>query len=266
MPLITISDITKNFGQLKALDEVSFSVEQGETFGLVGESGSGKTTLGRIIMKLIPPSSGAVDYSGGFSRRDFQMVFQNPYSSLNPRMRIKETIEEPLRIHRVSGDVSKLLSEVGLEPSFADKYPYELSGGERQRVGIARAISIRPKFILLDEPVSSLDVTVSANILRLLKKLKEELGLTYLLVAHDLSVIRYMCGRVAVLKAGRVVETGRSEMCSSRRNIPIRDLCWIRCRCYFARSRGNDGRILFLFLLISDACICCSAANCSVSM
>lgn len=208
MAIIEVNDVTKYFGQLKALDEVSFSVEEGETFGIVGESGSGKTTLGRIIMKLIAATSGSVTYQGGFSRRGFQIVFQNPYSSLNPRMRIKETLEEPLHIHGIKKDVSKLLGDVGLDASFAEKYPHELSGGERQRVGIARALSIDPRFVLLDEPVSSLDVTVSANILKLLKKLKNELGLTYLLIAHDLSVIRYMCERVAVIKTGRIVETG----------------------------------------------------------
>jgi peptide/nickel transport system ATP-binding protein len=209
MPLIEVNDIVKNFGDCKALDEVSFAVEEGETFGIVGESGSGKTTLGRIMLKLIQQSSGSIVYRDGFSRRDYQIVFQNPYTSLNPRMKVRSILEEPLKIHRVDRDAGKLLNDVELDASFLDKFPHELSGGERQRVGIARAISINPKFILLDEPVSSLDITVSSSILRLLKKLKAELKLTYVFIAHDLAVIRHMCDRVGVMKNGRLIESGR---------------------------------------------------------
>lgn len=208
MSLIEVNDLTKNFGTLKAVDEVSFSVREGETFGIVGESGSGKTTLARMIMRLLRPSSGEIAYKDGFSRRNFQMVFQNPYTSLDPRMKIMSIINEPLRIHRVRRDPVELLALVELDASFLDKFPHELSGGERQRVGIARAISTGPRFILLDEPVSSLDVTVSNSILKLLKRIKSQLGLTYLLIAHDLSVIRNMCDTVAVMRSGRIVESG----------------------------------------------------------
>jgi oligopeptide transport system ATP-binding protein len=193
---------------VKALDDVNFDVKEGEAFGLVGESGSGKTTLGRIIVQLIRPSRGEIVYSNGFSRKDYQIVFQNPWTSLNPRIKIKEILEEPLKIHRIKKDVPRILNEVELDASFINKYPHELSGGERQRVGIARAISVEPKFIVLDEPVSSLDVTIQADILKLIKKIRKELGLTILLIAHDLSVIRYMCDRVGVLRSGVLVEKG----------------------------------------------------------
>lgn len=208
MSLIEVNCIYKNYGPVKALDDVNFDVKEGEAFGLVGESGSGKTTLGRIIVQLIRPSRGEIVYSNGFSRKDYQIVFQNPWTSLNPRIKIKEILEEPLKIHRIKKDVPRILNEVELDASFINKYPHELSGGERQRVGIARAISVEPKFIVLDEPVSSLDVTIQADILKLIKKIRKELGLTILLIAHDLSVIRYMCDRVGVLRSGVLVEKG----------------------------------------------------------
>ncbi len=208
MALIEVNDLTKRFGAVKALDEVSFAVEGGEIFGIVGESGAGKTTLGRIMLKLLQPSHGEVTYRDGFSRRDYQIVFQNPYTSLNPRMKVGSILKEPLKVHGVKKDISELLNEVGLDAGFAGKFPHELSGGERQRVGIARAIGIGPKFVLLDEPVSSLDITVSSGILKLLKRLKAEKGLTYVFIAHDLAVIRYMCDRVGVMRNGRMIETG----------------------------------------------------------
>lgn len=204
-----VKNVSKYFAGTQALDDVSFSIDDGESFGLVGESGSGKTTLGRIILKLMSPSKGEVVYPSGFSRKDFQIVFQNPYSSLNPRMKAGEALAEPLNIHGIKGDIKELLREVELDPGYADRYPHELSGGERQRLCIARALSIRPKFIVLDEPVSSLDMTVQLEIMKLLKKLKSQMNLTFLFIAHDLSVVKFMCGRMAVMRNGRIVETGK---------------------------------------------------------
>ncbi len=211
MGIIEVDKVSKNFGRAMALDDVSFSVNEGGSFGVVGESGSGKTTLARIILKLISASKGKVEYSGGFSRKNFQIVFQNPYTSLNPRVKIGEAVQEALSIHGISRDTGEILKEVELDPAFADRYPHELSGGQRQRVCIARALSIRPKFLVLDEPVSSLDMTVQLEILKLLKKLKIQFGLTYMLIAHDLSVVRFMCDRIAVMKSGKIIETGAVE-------------------------------------------------------
>ena len=208
---IEVNEVTKYFGRLKALDGVTFSIEEGGSFGLVGESGSGKTTLARIILRLITPSSGQVKYASGFSRKDYQIVFQNPYTSLDPRMKVKEALSEPLNIHGIKRDLREILYEVELNESYLDRYPHELSGGERQRICIARAISIKPKFIVLDEPVSSLDMTIQLEILKLLKKIRSQLNLTFLLIAHDLSVVRFMCGSMAVMKNGKIVETGKVE-------------------------------------------------------
>lgn len=209
MKILEVNTLTKYFGRVKALDDVNFHIEKGESFGVVGESGSGKTTLARIILKLIPPSEGEVVYHEDFSRKDYQMVFQNPWTSLNPRMRVKTILNEPLKIHGIKKDVVQLLRDVELDGSYLDKFPHELSGGERQRIGIARAISIDPNFLILDEPVSSLDMTVQVEILKLLKKLKTQLSLTLMLIAHDLSVIKYMCDRVAVMRGGSMVEIGK---------------------------------------------------------
>jgi oligopeptide transport system ATP-binding protein len=209
--LVEINFVSKYFGHIKALDDVNFSIEAGSSFGLVGESGSGKTTLARIILKLIKPSEGDIAYDGGFSRKDYQIVFQNPYTSLNPRMKIGDILREPLKIHKIKADIRQILSDVELDENYINKYPHELSGGERQRIGIARAISIQPKFLVLDEPVSSLDMTIQADILKLVKKIKEKFGLTLLLIAHDLSVVKYMCDRVAVMKNGIIIEKGNIE-------------------------------------------------------
>lgn len=211
MRSVEVSGVSRYFGRTKALDDVSISIEEGESFGLVGESGSGKTTLARIILKLISASKGAVVYPSGFSRKDFQIVFQNPYSSLNPRMKAGQALEEPLKIHGVKRDIKEILKEVELDASYTERFPHELSGGERQRLCIARALSIRPKFVVLDEPVSSLDMTVQLEILKLLKKLKTQMKLTFLFIAHDLSVVRYMCTRIAVMKNGRIIEAGKTE-------------------------------------------------------
>jgi ABC-type glutathione transport system ATPase component len=211
-PLITINKLVKRFGALTAVNEVSLSIIKGETLGLVGESGSGKSTLARMVLRLIEPSAGSVTYHGLDNiRRDCQIVFQDPQTSLNPRIRIGEAIGEPIMIHKSDRKVGELLEMVKLPASYAGRYPHELSGGERQRVGIARALASNPKFIVLDEPVSSLDVSVQAEILILLKELKRTIGLTYLFIAHDLSVIGYLSDRVAVMKEGKIIELALTE-------------------------------------------------------
>jgi peptide/nickel transport system ATP-binding protein/oligopeptide transport system ATP-binding protein len=213
---------------VRAVDGVTFAVEEGETFGLVGESGSGKTTTGRCILRLIEPTSGEVRFRGedvlAFSRtrlrqarRDMQIVFQDPYSSLNPRMRVGDIVEEPLVIHRTGpkaqrrARVAELFELVGLDPSQLSRYPHQFSGGQRQRIGLARALALNPSFIIADEPVSALDVSVQAQVVNLLMVLQERLKLTYLFIAHDLRLVRHICSRVAVMYLGRIVEMGETE-------------------------------------------------------
>ena len=215
-------------GFVKAVDDINFSIEQGTTLGMVGESGSGKTTCARSILRLIEPDSGNIivkntdvtKLKGNELRRfrkNMQIVFQDPYSSLNPRMKIGKIISEPLRIHtkmskiKMSERLEELLSLVGLQVEQADRYPHEFSGGQRQRVGIARAIALNPDFIILDEPVSALDVSIQGQILNLLKDLQEKLNLTYLFIAHDLVVIEHMSERVVVMYLGRIVENSTKE-------------------------------------------------------
>jgi ABC-type oligopeptide transport system ATPase subunit len=210
------------------VDAVSFTIDEGETFGLVGESGSGKTTTGRCILRLIEPTSGDVRFKGedvlGYSRarmrqarRDMQIVFQDPYSSLNPRMRVGSIVEEPLIIHRVGDSaqrrtrVAQLFELVGLDPSLVTRYPHQFSGGQRQRIGLARALALNPSFIIADEPVSALDVSVQAQVVNLLMDLQSKLKLTYLFIAHDLRLVRHICSRVAVMYLGRIVEIGSTE-------------------------------------------------------
>ena len=213
---------------VKAVDDVSFTIEEGEMFGLVGESGSGKSTTGRCILRLVEPSSGEVRFRGknvlGFSRprmrrarRDMQIVFQDPYSSLNPRMRAGDIVEEPLIIHKLGskaerrGRVAELFNLVGLDPDHLVRYPHQFSGGQRQRIGIARALALNPALIVADEAVSALDVSIQAQVVRLMLDLKERLTLTYLFIAHDLRLVEHICSRVAVMYLGRIVEMGNTR-------------------------------------------------------
>ena len=216
--------VTKRLVQ--AVSDVSFTIGRRETLGLVGESGSGKSTLGRCVLQLIPPSAGSVKYKGrelvglGWDdlrplRREMQMVFQDPYASLDPRLTVGSAIEEPLQIHKIPGDhdkkIKELLELVGLSPDHASRYPHEFSGGQRQRVGIARALALDPTFIVLDEPVSALDVSIQAGVINLLQDLQDELDLSYLFIAHDLSVVRHISDVVAVMYLGKLMEVGPAE-------------------------------------------------------
>ena len=220
--------LSRQVGAVKAVNDVSFDVARGETLGVVGESGCGKTTTGRTILRLIEPTSGEIRFEGrdvrsmGTSqlrklRREMQIIFQDPVSSLNPRMTIGAIVREGLTIHKLAegaaadARVSQLLQEVGLRPEYANRYPHEFSGGQRQRIGIARALSVEPKFIVCDEPVSALDVSVQAQVINLLEDLQREHNLTYMFIAHDLSVVEHIADRVAVMYLGKVVELATAE-------------------------------------------------------
>ena len=238
VPALEVTDLVKVFpikqlqgirvirSLVQAVSNVSFSINEGTTLGLVGESGSGKSTVARCVLQLLTPSSGSVKYQGielvGMTRKklqplrqQMQMVFQDPYASLDPRLTVGNAISEPLQVHKVPGShrdrVAELLELVGLAPDHAKRFPHEFSGGQRQRVGVARALALEPKLIVLDEPVSALDVSIQAGVMNLLQDLQARLGLSYLFIAHDLSVVRHISDSVAVMYLGKIMETGPSE-------------------------------------------------------
>ena len=245
MPLVEIRNLSKIYSQgkheVRAVDDVSIDIQAGETLGLVGESGSGKSTLGRLCLRLIEPTSGDIRFQGRDllaassgdlrrMRRDMQIIFQDPFASLDPRYRVEEIIAEPLLIHRsalreeekMKGTTSlrvrvvELLRAVGLDESILRRFPHEFSGGQRQRIGIARALALRPKFIVADEPVSALDVSVGAQIVNLLAQLQRDFGLTYLFISHSMPVVRYLSTRIAVMYRGKLVEVGTAEQITER--------------------------------------------------
>ena len=238
VPLVSVRNLKKHFpinsglivqrqvGAVKAVDDISFDVYKGETLGVVGESGCGKSTTGRTILQLYKPTAGSVVFEGQElttlkpddlrkMRRRMQMIFQDPYASLNPRMSVGNIIAEPLRVHKIydnksemMGYVEDLMQKVGLNPYYINRYPHEFSGGQRQRIGIARALALNPSFIVADEPISALDVSIQAQVVNLLEDLQSEFNLTYLFIAHDLSMVRHICDRVAVMYLGKIVEFG----------------------------------------------------------
>jgi ABC-type oligopeptide transport system ATPase subunit len=240
MPLVEVRDLVKVFHsgesifgggsttEVRAVDGVSLDIEIGQTMGVVGESGSGKSTLGRLLLRLLEPTSGSIRFDGHdllratsgelrHLRRDMQIIFQDPFGSLDPRMRVRDVLEEPLLVHERTDirarreRVAELLRAVGLDGSAAERYPHEFSGGQRQRIGIARALALRPKFIVADEPVSALDVSVGAQIVNLLAQLQRQFGLTYLFISHSMPVVRYLATRIAVMYRGKIVEAGNTE-------------------------------------------------------
>ena len=247
-PLLQVTDLVKHFpikrgilidrevDQVRAVDGISFSIEPGQTLGLVGESGSGKSTACRAVLQLIKPSSGSVRFEGqeiaGCSRRqmrplrrEMQMIFQDPYASLNPRKRVGQIVGDPLKRQRVASGgelrkrVQELLERVGLASEHYNRFPHEFSGGQRQRIGIARALALRPKLVIADEPVSALDVSIQAQIINLLDDLQDEFGLTYLFVAHDIGVVRHIADRIAVMNKGEIVEEGEADqVCENPRH------------------------------------------------
>jgi peptide/nickel transport system ATP-binding protein/oligopeptide transport system ATP-binding protein len=246
--ILEIEDLVKHFpiragllrktvGQVHAVDGVSLSLKAGETLGIVGESGCGKTTLGRTIIRLTDPTAGSIKFKGvditGYSRnqmreirREMQIVFQDPYASLNPRMTVREIVAEPLRVHGLYKErggkkrISELLETVGLAPEHGNRFPHEFSGGQRQRIGVARALALNPQVMILDEPVSALDVSIQAQVVNLLEDIQEEFGLAYIFIAHDLSVVRHISDRVAVMYLGKVVEIGDKRSVYGQPSMP----------------------------------------------
>jgi ABC-type oligopeptide transport system ATPase subunit len=249
MALVEVRNLTKIYplgesifgggahGEVRAVDDISLTIDAGETLGLVGESGSGKSTLGRLVLRLIDPTTGSIRFEGHDLlaagrrnmrrfRRDMQIIFQDPFGSLDPRLRVDEIVAEPLVIHeRLNAAarrlrVAELLRAVGMDESAGRRFPHEFSGGQRQRIGIARALALRPKFIVADEPVSALDVSVGAQIVNLLAQLQREFGLTYLFISHSMPVVRYLATRIAVMYRGKIVETGSTEQITDQPQHP----------------------------------------------
>jgi ABC-type glutathione transport system ATPase component len=234
VPLVSVRNLVKTYdGRTRAVDDVSLDIEAGETLGLVGESGSGKSTLGRLVLRLIEPTSGSVMFDGSEVtnashgelrrlRREMQIIFQDPFGSLDPRMTVEQVVTEPFVVHETMSrelraqKAAELMKAVGLDASALNRYPHEFSGGQRQRIGIARALALRPKFIVADEPVSALDVSVGAQIVNLLAQLQREFGLTYLFISHSMPVVRYLSTRIAVLYKGKLVELGDTEQITAR--------------------------------------------------
>ena len=226
--LVEATGLIKEYGAgVRVVDDVSFAIRRGETLGLVGESGSGKSTVARMLLRLVEPTAGSVRYGGmdvlaagagemRAMRRRMQIVFQDPFAALNPRMRVREILAEPFAIHggRELGKkehLETMLREVGLDGSALERFPHEFSGGQRQRINIARALALKPEFLVLDEPVSALDVSVGAQVVNLLRELQRTYGLTYLFISHSMPLVRYLCDRVAVMQRGRLVEMGECE-------------------------------------------------------
>jgi peptide/nickel transport system ATP-binding protein len=226
--LVEARELVKEYGTRRVVDDVSFAIRRGETLGLVGESGSGKSTVARMLLRLVEPTAGEVRYAGRdllaagsremrAMRRRMQIVFQDPYAALNPRMRVREILAEPFAIHNerpkegMTARLAEMLQTVGMDRSALERFPHEFSGGQRQRINIARALALRPELLVLDEPVSALDVSVGAQVVNLLRELQREFELTYLFISHSMPLVRYLCDRVAVMQRGRLVEVGTCE-------------------------------------------------------
>ena len=290
--LLEVNHLKQHFNvgrpdEVKAVDDISFHIYEGETFGLVGESGCGKSTTGRSIIRLYNPTSGEIKFRGedvakikgrvnmSQFRRDVQMIYQDPYASLNPRMKVKDIIAEGIDVHGLAKNeeertnrVNDLLKTVGLDPSHGTRYPHEFSGGQRQRIGIARALAVEPKFIICDEPISALDVSIQAQVVNLLQELQETQNLTYLFIAHDLSMVKYISDRIGVMYFGKLVEIGTAEEIykyglhpyteSLLSAIPLPDPDYERSRQRIVYEPQKDGKIRELRQISGDHYVHCS--------